>query len=143
MIEPSKKRRVVVTGLGVISSIGIGWQEFWKNLIAGKSGISRIEGSENYDLESKFAGPVRDFDAEKFFNNQRMSHLGRTTQMALAATRLALQDARLKYEDLKDYKVGVSIGTTMGEPQLLEVMDNIMVVKGAGQIAPHMLPITA
>ncbi len=125
MIIPSKTsrldhRRVVVTGLGVVSSLGIGWQEFWENLIAGKSGISRVTSFDTSQYERHYAGEVKNFDPTQFMNQGKAKKIGRTSQFAVVASQLALTDAELNLDDLSAKNVAVCIGTTSGEIGLLE-----------------------
>ena len=120
ILKTNSERRVVITGLGVISSLGIGWKEFWKNLMAGKSGISRIASFDTSKFDRYSGGEVKNFDPAQFFSKHKISRLGRASQMAIAASKLALEDAKLEPDELKQKKVGVSMGTTGGEIQLLE-----------------------
>ena len=114
----------MVTGLGVVSSIGIGWQEFWKNLLAGKSGISEVSWFDSKQFDRKFAGEVKCFEPTQFLEAEKIKFLGRASQMALAAGTLALNDAGITVEELpKRSGLGVCIGTTMGEPQIMERFD--------------------
>src|SRR3989338_4681596 len=113
-----KNRRVVVTGLGVVSSLGIGWQEFWKNLLADKSGISKITAFDTSKYDGHYGGEVKDFDATKFISQRKIPRLGRGPQMAIAASKLALKDTHLSLRDVKGSRSGVCVGTTMGEPQV-------------------------
>lgn len=115
-------RRVVVTGLGVVSSIGIGWEEFWKNLLAGKSGISELEAINTENYEHHRAGEVKNFIAEDFMSVGKAKKLGRASAMAIAACKLALKDAKLAIKDFRQSNGGLCIGTTMGEAQLIESM---------------------
>ncbi len=114
------KRRVVVTGLGVVSSLGIGWEEFWKNLLAGKSGISKITAFDTSNYDRHYAGEVKNFNPTKFMNTRRAAQTGRASQMAIAASKLAVKDAKINVEQLSKMKTAVSIGTTTGEIHLLE-----------------------
>ncbi len=116
--EANNKRRVVVTGLGVVSSLGIGWEEFWKNLIAGKSGISRIEAFDTSNYDRHYGGEVKSFDASKFISKRKEKILGRTSQMAIAAGKLALRDCGIDVK--KNKNMSVIIGTTVGELRHLE-----------------------
>lgn len=115
--------RVVVTGLGVVSSLGIGWQGFWKNLLAGKSGTGKITAFDTSDYDCHYGGEVRNFDPTQFMSKKKAQQLGRASQMALAAAKLAIQDARLRFKESKRLRTGVCIGTTMGEPQIMERVD--------------------
>jgi len=118
--ESNKNRRVVVTGLGVVSSLGIGWEEFWKNLIAGKSGISRVSSFDTSAYDRHYAGEVKNFDPTKFMSAKKAARMGRASQMAIAASKLALKDATIQPTSLREMTTAVSIGTTTGEIQLLE-----------------------
>ncbi|HOW36595.1 MAG TPA: beta-ketoacyl-[acyl-carrier-protein] synthase family protein [Candidatus Omnitrophota bacterium] len=113
-------RRVVVTGLGVISSLGIGWELFWKNLMAGKSGISRIEAFDTSAYDRHYGGEIKNFDPTQFMNKRRVARMGRASQMAVAASRLAIKDSKILFETLRDYRVGICMGTTMGESRVIE-----------------------
>lgn len=114
------KRRVVVTGLGVVSSLGIGWQKFWKNLIAGKSGISKITAFDTSGYDRHYAGEIKDFDPEEFINPKRVKIMGHASQLAISASKLALRDGKLPDKDLDNYRIGVVLGTTMGESRVIE-----------------------
>ena len=138
--DQSKPRRVVVTGLGVISSIGIGWQEFWKNLIAGKSGISKIESFDTSAYDRHYGGEVKNFNPGRFIDGRKIKFLGRASQFAIAASKLALDDAGLKPYDLPQERTGVCMGTTMGEPQILEIMNRTRFTKGLADIDPGLVP---
>ena len=127
MMSHSKKkdnRRVVITGLGVVSSLGIGWKPFWKNLLAGKSGISKITAFNTSQYDCHYGGEVKNFDPARFMHKKNVQHLGRTSQMAIAASKLALKDGKLNLDKIDKEKVAVYIGTTAGEIPLLEEFDD-------------------
>lgn len=118
-------RRVVVTGLGVVSSLGIGWQEFWKNLLAGKSGISKITAFDTSQYDRHYGGEVKDFDPTRFMSRKKTQYLGRASQMAIAASILALKDGKFFLRKKIDRdRMGVFVGTTAGEIQILEELDD-------------------
>jgi 3-oxoacyl-[acyl-carrier-protein] synthase II len=125
-----KDRRVVITGVGIVSSIGIGKDEFWKNLIAGKSGISRIASFDTKGFDRHFGGEVKNFKPEEFIDKRIVGRMGRASQLAVAAARLALEDAGLNIRALSRSRSGVCVGTTMGEAQILEKIDTIWTDKG-------------
>lgn len=135
MIIPSKisrldHRRVVVTGLGVVSSLGIGWQEFWRNLIAGKSGISRVTSFDTSQYERHYAGEVKNFDPTQFMNQGKDEKIGRTSQLAISASKLAIEDAGLKIDRARRNTLGIIIGTTMGESRVIEkIIENRIKIK--------------
>ncbi len=120
-------KRVVITGLGVVSSIGIGWEKFWDALLKGKSGISPVS---SFDTSSHFThngGEVRDFRPEDFIPKEKLPTLSRASQMALAAAKLAVGDSRLAPDKLSGIKAGVCIGATSGSGQVIEqINDRLM-----------------
>jgi 3-oxoacyl-[acyl-carrier-protein] synthase II len=120
-------KRVVITGLGVISSIGIGWEEFWQGLLQGKSGISPVTSFDTTNHFTHNGGEAKNFKPEKFMPKERIKCMNRSTQMALVSSKLALEDAALKAELLSNYKVGVSHGTTLGAVQTIEDIDLLLI----------------
>jgi 3-oxoacyl-[acyl-carrier-protein] synthase II len=119
------EKRVVITGLGVVSSLGLSVEEFWKNLIAGKSGISEISTISVGDLRCRMAGEVKNFDVAKLTSRPETASLGRTSQFAVVAAYQALIDAGLYGDgefttEVDSAEVGVVMGTTTGEQQSLE-----------------------
>jgi len=109
--------RVVVTGLGVVSPIGIGVGPFWKAAVAGRSGISAITSFEDFPLEtyrSRVAGQVRDFDSVRFPEAIHADRVDRYAQFALAATNEAVADAGLRMEREQPHRIGVIVGAGMG-----------------------------
>lgn len=124
------KKRIVVTGMGVVSSIGTGVEEFWRQLILGTSGISRIESFDTSKHCTHFGGEIKNFMPGKFINPRKSHFMGRASQLAIVATKLALQDAGISEDDLKDCTVGVSLGTTGGEAQEIEMIDKIWALMG-------------
>ncbi|MFA5276637.1 MAG: beta-ketoacyl synthase N-terminal-like domain-containing protein, partial [Candidatus Omnitrophota bacterium] len=117
-----KKNRVVVTGLGVVSSIGIGKDEFWKNAISGKSGISKVSGFDTKEFRCHCAGEVKNFHPEEYISKRRIPFLGRTSQLSIAAAILAFKDAKLSFKNIGK-EAGVIMGTTMGERPMEESID--------------------
>lgn len=120
-------RRVVITGLGVISSIGIGWQEFWKNLLAGKSGVGPVTSFDTSNHFTHYAGEIKDFRPEDFILKDRIRSLSGASQMAIAATKVAVADARLSQRDFSDAQAGVFIGTNIGSVQSVERVNEMIV----------------
>ena len=131
--------RVVITGLGVVSSIGIGWQEFWQNLLAGKSGISPVTSFDTKDHFTHNGGEVKNFRAEEFIPRERLPYLSRASQMALAAAKLAVNDARIDPSSTRNSTAGVCIGTNIGSIQTVEVIDEIIVLEKTYAIKDHLL----
>ncbi len=135
----NKNRRVVITGLGVVSSIGIGWQEFWKNCINGKSGISKIESFDTSQYDRHYGGEIKNFSPEKFIDRRKLKVLGRASQLAIAASKLALEDAKIDIVGVDKERVGVCLGTTMGEAQTMELIDQLWLQKGENGIDSELI----
>lgn len=129
-----KERRVVVTGLGVVSSVGIGKDEFWKSIINGRSGISKVTSFDTTGMRCHYAGEVKDFKPEDFIHKKKLRFLGRTSQLAISSASLAIKDAGLSYKKITNKRTGVFIGTTMGEKPLEESIDT-WVIEGADKIS--------
>jgi 3-oxoacyl-[acyl-carrier-protein] synthase II len=129
-------RRVVVTGIGVISPVGIGRQDTWKALLEGKSGVSRIASfdPEAIGLSVKIAAEVNDFNIHDFFPDQRkvgsmMKEMDRVTLFAMAASKLALEDANLEIRQTNPERVGTFIGTGVGG-LITTTADHIKLMEG-------------
>jgi len=111
------KARVVVTGLGVVSPIGIGVSEFWKAALAGRSGISAITGFDPFPMEgyrSQVAGQVREFSPERHLDSPHADRVDRYAQFALVASKEALADSGLHMAKENPHRVGVIVGAGMG-----------------------------
>jgi 3-oxoacyl-[acyl-carrier-protein] synthase II len=132
------KKRVVVTGLGAVSSVGIGKKSFWDALIRGKSGISKVSSLDTKDFRCHYAGEIKDFDPETFIAKRRINFLGRSSQLAIAATSLALEDAELSLKYMDKKRVGVLIGTTMGEKPIEDSIDE-WVLEGPDKINKNVI----
>jgi len=115
-------KRVVVTGIGVVSSVGIGKKPFWQAILSGKSGISEISSFDTSGFKCHRGGEVKNFKPEDFIPKRRVKFLGRASQMAISASTLALEDANLSAKNLPKTRTGVIIGTTIGEKPLEELV---------------------
>ena len=131
-----KQHRVVVTGLGVVSSVGIGWRAFWESLLAGRSGIRKIQYIDTSDYPTHCGGEVPDFNPLDFMPESVARRLGRGSQFAVAATKMALSDAGLSADTLTTQRVGVCLGTTMADIQALEDANSTWVRQGEERIRP-------
>ncbi len=130
-----KRSRIVATGLGVVSSVGIGWKTFWDSLLAGRSGIRPIRYIDTTDYPTHLGGEVQNFCPEEFMSLSKAKHLGRGAQFAVAATKMALDDALLDTAlILNDQRIGVCLGTTMADIEELESLNSTWVTKGMSGI---------
>ncbi len=110
MSKPIEKNKIVVTGLGIITPIGIGKDEYWESAIHGKSGISRISRFDVEGYPTKIAGEVKNFNPKEYMPDELANNLSRYSQLGLATAQMAVKDARLDFSRINKKKVGVSIG---------------------------------
>jgi 3-oxoacyl-[acyl-carrier-protein] synthase II len=123
------KKRVVITGMGVVTNIGIGVETFWKNLLSGNSGITDLTyayiDKETFPFDCCKSGEIKSFIPREHFADSEILSSGRSAQMALCSTIETLANARYKINETNRNRIGVSFGTTMGEAQELEKLDDV------------------
>src|SRR3954469_10132970 len=129
--------RIVVTGIGVVTSIGIGVEEFWPSVLAGRSGISTVESFDTGRYAVHLGGEVKGFDAAKYVRRLPPGSMARASHLAIAAARLALEDAGNPTAGLDPPGVGVSMGTTSGEPAMIERFDDMEMAGSRERIGPE------
>jgi 3-oxoacyl-[acyl-carrier-protein] synthase II len=134
------KRRVVVTGLGVVTPIGNSVPTFWDSLVAGKSGISHIDTFDVSDFPVKIAGIVRDFDPELYIERKEVRRLDRFIQFAVGATSEAMKSARLEIGDDNAHRVGVYIGSGIGGIGTLLDNYRTLLDRGPKRVSPFLVP---
>ncbi len=134
------KRRVVVTGVGVISPLGIGKDVFWEGLKSGKSGISYISKFSTDDFPTKIAGEVKDFNPEDFIDKKEVRRLDRFSQFAVAATKLALEDASWVPNEEEKENTAVIVSSGIGGFETLGNQFQVLFEKGASRISPFVIP---
>nr|HPO50405.1 beta-ketoacyl synthase N-terminal-like domain-containing protein [Spirochaetota bacterium] len=127
-------KKIVITGMGVVTPIGIGVSECWKNMLAGKNGVREIQNFNTEGLRTKMGGEVLDFDCKKDLGKHYLT-MPRASKFSITAVKEALQQARLTEEELKGKKVAVVVGTTMGEMQVIEKLTEIYVKEGFKEIS--------
>ena len=134
------KRRVVVTGLGVVSPVGIGVKTAWSNLIAGKSGITQITKFDASAFACTVAGEVKDFNVEDFLTAKDARRMDSFIQFGLAAGIEAFKDSGLEVTEENAERIGVSIGSGIGGMQLIEDTDILYQASGPRKISPFFIP---
>jgi 3-oxoacyl-[acyl-carrier-protein] synthase II len=135
------ERRVVITGLGAVTPLGLDVPTTWANLIAGKSGVSPITSWDISRYDCRFAAQVDGFEPRKHFNNEKDARRAdRYSQLAMAASKEAVRHAGLDLEKLELDRVGVIIGSGIGGIKTLGDQDEILIAKGPGRISPFMIP---
>lgn len=134
-------KRVVVTGLGVISSLGQNVNTFWENVLAGKSGVSPVDHFDVSAYPTRIAASVRDFNPEDYMDKKESRRMDRFVQFAVAASKLALEDAKLDIADDTDpERVGVYIGSGIGGLTTWEEQHRILLEKGPKRVSPFFIP---
>jgi 3-oxoacyl-[acyl-carrier-protein] synthase II len=134
------KRRVVVTGLGVVSPVGNDVATFWNSLIEGKSGIRRIDRFDPSDYPCQIAGIVKDFNPEDYIDKKEARRMDRFTQYAVAASLQAVRDAGLEITKENAENVGVYIGSGIGGIETLVEQTLILHERGPRRVSPFMIP---
>lgn len=135
-----ERRRVVLTGLGVVSSVGLGVQPFWEALLAGRSGIRPIAGFETADMSCRIAGQVPEFDPLRWLDKKSARRLDPVTQYAVAAGDMALEDSGLRIADFDPYRIGVILGTGIGGLHEIEEQAKTLFERGPGRVSPFFVP---
>src|SRR5467141_1534896 len=134
-------RRVVITGLGVVTPIGNDLETFWKNLVKGKSGIGRIQTFDTANYDCKIGGEVRDFDPKNFFNNVKdVRRTDRFVQLAMAASKMSIQDSGLDLEKINRDRFGVIVSSGIGGLKTLEDQFSVLMNKGPQRVSAFTIP---
>lgn len=134
-------KRVVVTGLGVISSLGQNANTFWENILAGKSGVSPVDNFDVSAYPTRIAASVRDFSPEDYMDKKESRRMDRFVQFAVAASKLALEDAKLNIAtDTDPERVGVYIGSGIGGLATWEEQHRVLLEKGPKRVSPFFIP---
>ena len=134
------KKRVVVTGMGVVSPVGTGKEKFWQSLIDGESGINLITRFDASELPTRIAGEVKDFDPLDYIDKKEVRRMDRFTQLALGAADMAVTDAGLKPEHFDPFRAGVILGSGVGGIETIEEQSIVMQTKGPNRITPFFVP---
>ena len=131
--------RVAVTGIGAVTPVGTGRGVFWENLLAGASGIAPVESFDTSSFRVHLGAEVRDFDPTLHLETLDPESLGRASQMAVAAARMALADAGLDPGGLDPERAGVAMGTTSGEPREVERFNDRWVAEELDRVGPRFM----
>jgi 3-oxoacyl-[acyl-carrier-protein] synthase II len=127
-------RRVVVSGIGLITAIGEGRKTFWANLLEGQSGVGPVTAFDTSRYPVHNGAEVRTFRAAEYVRRLRLDSIGRASQFAIAAAGLAITDAALDVGAVDKRRIGVVVGTTSGEPQFIEALDDALLAGEPEQI---------
>jgi len=135
-----EKKKVVITGMGAVTPIGIGVRTFWDNLIAGKSGIATITLFDPKNLDCKVAGEVKGFDPFNYMDKAEARRNDRFTQFAWVASEEAIKDSGLDLSKIDRFRAGVIIGSGIGGLQTLIQQHNLFIEKGPKRVSPFLIP---
>ena len=133
-------RRVVITGMGVVSSLGESLHSFWEALCAGRSGVGPLTLFDTTEFKVHFGGQIRDWDPVARFGVKEARHLDRFAQFALVAAEAAVQDAGIEFSKLPAEQCGVFIGSGIGGLNEFEAQHSTMIHKGPSRISPFTIP---
>jgi 3-oxoacyl-[acyl-carrier-protein] synthase II len=142
MVEKEKKnRRVVITGIGLVTPLGIGIEENWQALIKGRSGIGPITRFDASSYQTRFAGEVKNFNPEDFLPKKEARKLDLFLQFALAASQMAMEDARLTISDEESPRAGAIMGCGLGGLTTIEASHITLLKEGPKKISPFFIPV--
>ncbi len=139
--EVDVMRRVVVTGMGAITPIGLSVDEFWNGVKEGITGFAPILKFDTTEYKCKIAAEVKGFDAKQYMDPKAARRMEAFCQYAVAATKEAIEDASLNMENEDAFRVGVSIGSGIGSLQVIEREHEKLLNKGPSRISPMMVPL--
>lgn len=142
MMPDRPTRRVVVTGLGLVTPLGTGVQKTWNALCAGESGIRRISRFDPAGYDAQIAGEVTDFDPARFIEKKEIKKMDTFIHYAVGAAQLAVEDAGLKVAPEEATRVGVYIGSGIGGLGSIEHYHDVLKEKGPGRVSPFFIPMT-
>jgi 3-oxoacyl-[acyl-carrier-protein] synthase II len=136
------KRRVVVTGMGMLSPLGNTFEDTWKGILAGKSGISEITRFDTEGFNTRFAGEVKGFEPEQYIQKKELKKMDRFIQLGIAAGIQALRDANYEVNESNANRIGVAVGSGIGGLELIEENHSKLVNSGPKRVSPFFVPST-
>ncbi len=134
------RRRIVITGLGILCPVGIGLEESWRSIVAGKSGIGPITQFDASSFPTRIAGEVKGFEAEKYMDRKEVRRNDRFIQLAMAAGEMAMQDSGLDMSKEVADRVGAIVGAGLGGLASIEETHKVFLDKGVKRIGPFFIP---
>ncbi|MDI3509102.1 MAG: 3-oxoacyl-[acyl-carrier-protein] synthase, partial [Clostridiales bacterium] len=132
--------RVVITGMGAVTPLGIGKDVFWNNIKNGVSGIDKIQRFDASAFTTQIAGEVLDFKPEDYIDRKEAKHMDRFTQFAMASAAMAVNDASINLDDMDKNRLGVVMGVGIGGIATFEEQHTLLNTKGPGRISPFFVP---
>ena len=135
----ASERRVVVTGIGPVTPVGIGVDAFWSALVEGRSGVGKLEGFDASGLASRIAAQVHEFRVEQYLEPPDARRMERFAQLAVAGARLAVADAGLDLDASDRARIGCVMGTGIGGIAAFEQATSVLASRGPGRVSPHLV----
>jgi len=132
--------RVVITGVGLVTPIGIGKEEFWQSLIQGKSGIDKISYFDTSEYPTKIAAEVKNFNYMNFISPKEANRMDKSTQFSIVSAMLALEDSELEITEINSHSTGVIIGSGIGGIGTFEKQHKILLENGPRRVSPFFIP---
>lgn len=133
-------KKIVITGIGIVSPIGIGKAEYWDSLFHGKSGVGRITHFDSSASECKIDAEVKNFDPTKFMDKKHARRMDLFAQFAIAAAKMAAADAGLDPKSVDPERAGVIVGSGIGGLPTIENQHKILLEKGPSRVSPFLIP---
>lgn len=134
------KKRVVITGLGCVTPVGTGKDDFWVNIKSGVSGIDKITRFDYTNYQTQIAGEVKDFTPEDYISKKELKKMDRFTQFAMVAAKLAVADSELDLKNIDGNRMGTVIGTGIGGVETIETQHKNLLEKGNRRVSPFFIP---
>jgi 3-oxoacyl-[acyl-carrier-protein] synthase II len=134
------RKRVVVTGIGIVSPFGVGYEILWENLIKGESAVAGITQFDPKDVGCQIAAEVKDFKPEEYLNKKELKRLDRFLVFSRVATKLCMEDSKLEINDENSYKIGAFIGSGIGGMKVFADTVVHMMDRGPSRISPFFIP---
>ncbi|MEK6689835.1 MAG: beta-ketoacyl-ACP synthase II [Nitrospirota bacterium] len=141
-MESIPKRRVVITGLGLVTPLGIGVEKSWDALCNGDSGVSKITLFDPKDLPAQIAAEIKGFNPSDWIEHKEIKKMDRFTHLAIAASQIAMDDSGVKISEENAERIGVIVGSGMGGMAAIEYYHTILTEKGPKRISPFFIPMT-
>ncbi|VIF50784.1 3-oxoacyl-ACP synthase [Clostridioides difficile] len=133
-------KRVVITGLGCVTPLGTGREEFWSNIKAGVSGIDKITNFDASTYQTQIAGEVKNFHPEEYISKKELKRLDKFAQFAVVSAKLAVEDAKLDLDKVDRERFGVIIGSGIGGVEAIETQHKILLEKGNKRVSSLFVP---
>ncbi len=137
---PKSNRRVVITGMGTVSPLGLNLQETWSNAIAGKSGIDRIASFNPEAFDCQIAGEVKSFNPDLYIHKKEQKKMDTFIFYSMAASQMAIEDSGLDFQKTNNERIGVYIGTGIGGLPGIERTHDVLRERGPSRITPFFIP---